>query len=285
MWVDQNPDFIAAGLVGVLFAMLNLESAYVRFDDPTGGFAFERWRPDGPRAPIELEPVLSAAPTREGGTTIVSVPSPSGDGTFRVTSMFPAFPGENGLVLVGSRRSDFPTDLELHHLRVAVGQATISIHTARRLAVERAARLAAETALRRRNEFLGSLAHDLVSPLAALAEHAARARALASEPEYSSPLRSVKTVPIVKTTDVPRSQAGAPLLALPARLTRREAEVLGLLAQGLSNKEIAGVLWLSDRTVERHITGLYRKIGVERRSEATAFAFHHGLVDADAHEA
>ena len=42
--------------------------------------------------------------------------------------------------------------------------------------------------------------------------------------------------------------------------------------------EIAGVLWLSDRTVERHITGLYRKIGVARRSEATAFALRHGVV-------
>jgi DNA-binding NarL/FixJ family response regulator len=67
-------------------------------------------------------------------------------------------------------------------------------------------------------------------------------------------------------------------------LSRREAEVLGLLAQGLSNKEIAGVLWLSERTVERHITGLYRKIGVERRSEATAFALRHSLVDADGYE-
>jgi DNA-binding NarL/FixJ family response regulator len=62
-------------------------------------------------------------------------------------------------------------------------------------------------------------------------------------------------------------------------MTRREAEVLGLLAQGMSNKEIAGVLWLSDRTVERHITSLYRKIGVERRSEATSFALRHGLVN------
>ena len=50
-----------------------------------------------------------------------------------------------------------------------------------------------------------------------------------------------------------------------------------LVAQGLNNREIAGVMWLSDRTVERHITSLYRKIGVARRSEATAFALRHGL--------
>ena len=60
--------------------------------------------------------------------------------------------------------------------------------------------------------------------------------------------------------------------------------MLGLLAQGLSNKEIAAILWLSERTVERHITGLYRKIAVERRSEATAFAMRHGLVAANARE-
>ena len=47
----------------------------------------------------------------------------------------------------------------------------------------------------------------------------------------------------------------------PTPLTHREIETLGLLTHGLSNKEIAGVMWLSDRTVERHITSLYRKIG------------------------
>ena len=46
----------------------------------------------------------------------------------------------------------------------------------------------------------------------------------------------------------PMGVAGAGL-ASSARLSRREAEVLGLLAQGMSNKEIAGILWLSERTV------------------------------------
>ncbi|MEZ4572829.1 MAG: LuxR C-terminal-related transcriptional regulator [Thermomicrobiales bacterium] len=67
-------------------------------------------------------------------------------------------------------------------------------------------------------------------------------------------------------------------------MTRRETEVLGLLAQGLSNREIAAVLWLSERTIERHITSLYRKIDVQRRSEATAFALRHGIVASDTHE-
>ena len=67
--------------------------------------------------------------------------------------------------------------------------------------------------------------------------------------------------------------------AYPAGLTRREAQVLGLLAAGRSNKEIAAELFLSERTVERHITTVYRKIGTHRRTEAMAFALRHGLAD------
>jgi DNA-binding CsgD family transcriptional regulator len=66
--------------------------------------------------------------------------------------------------------------------------------------------------------------------------------------------------------------------ALPDRLTAREAEVLGLLAAGKTNKEIAGELVLSPATVERHVANLYRKIGARRRAEATAYALNHGLL-------
>jgi DNA-binding CsgD family transcriptional regulator len=69
--------------------------------------------------------------------------------------------------------------------------------------------------------------------------------------------------------------------AYPAGLTRREAEVLGLLAAGHSNKEIASRLFLSERTVERHLTTIYRKTGVHRRTEATAYALRHGLADVE----
>ena len=57
--------------------------------------------------------------------------------------------------------------------------------------------------------------------------------------------------------------------------------MLGLVAAGRSNKEIAAELFLSERTVERHITTIYRKIGVHRRTEAMAFALRHGLADVE----
>ncbi len=63
----------------------------------------------------------------------------------------------------------------------------------------------------------------------------------------------------------------------PDGLTRREIEVLGLLARGLSNTQISNELVLSIRTVARHITNIYSKIGAQNRSEATAYAIRHDL--------
>jgi pimeloyl-ACP methyl ester carboxylesterase len=61
-------------------------------------------------------------------------------------------------------------------------------------------------------------------------------------------------------------------------LTPRETEVLRLVAAGRSNTEIGDELSLSVRTVARHITNLYGKIGVQNRSEATAYAIRNRLV-------
>lgn len=64
--------------------------------------------------------------------------------------------------------------------------------------------------------------------------------------------------------------------AVDGLLTRREDEVLRLLAGGQTNKEIAEVLSLSVHTVERHIANIYRKIGARGRADATAYALTRG---------
>ncbi|MHB8465989.1 MAG: LuxR C-terminal-related transcriptional regulator [Acidimicrobiales bacterium] len=64
----------------------------------------------------------------------------------------------------------------------------------------------------------------------------------------------------------------------PAGLTEREVEVLCLIAQGHPNKEIAAQLHLSAKTVSRHLTNIFTKIGVNSRTAATGFAFEHQLV-------
>jgi ATP/maltotriose-dependent transcriptional regulator MalT len=64
----------------------------------------------------------------------------------------------------------------------------------------------------------------------------------------------------------------------PAGLTAREVEVLALVAEGLPNKGIAERLFLSEKTVSRHLSNIYTKIGVNSRAAATAFAFEQGVV-------
>jgi DNA-binding NarL/FixJ family response regulator len=68
--------------------------------------------------------------------------------------------------------------------------------------------------------------------------------------------------------------------ALPGGLTAREAEVLRLVAAGKSNREIAALLVLSDKTVARHLSNIFAKLGLSSRTAATAYAFEHGLASA-----
>ena len=64
----------------------------------------------------------------------------------------------------------------------------------------------------------------------------------------------------------------------PNGLTGREAEVLRLVASGRTNKQLAAELGLSEKTVERHLSNIFTKIGVSTRAAATAFAFEHQIV-------
>jgi DNA-binding NarL/FixJ family response regulator len=66
--------------------------------------------------------------------------------------------------------------------------------------------------------------------------------------------------------------------AADALLTNRETEVLGLLAEGLSQVEIAKVLFISPKTVSTHIQRILPKLGVHSRTEAVARAYQDGLI-------
>ncbi|GAA5119165.1 LuxR C-terminal-related transcriptional regulator [Haloechinothrix salitolerans] len=61
-------------------------------------------------------------------------------------------------------------------------------------------------------------------------------------------------------------------------LTPREREVLRLLSTGETNKAIAAKLVLSERTIDRHVSNILAKLGVQSRAAATAYAYEHGLV-------
>ena len=102
--------------------------------------------------------------------------------------------------------------------------------------------------------------------LAALSLTLKRAIEYALSEEESS---TTPPAPEQPTPSTPEHQAG---------LTSREVEVLGLVATGMTNPQVVHRLFLSPRTVQRHLNSIYRKLGVSSRTAATSFALEHGLL-------
>lgn len=71
---------------------------------------------------------------------------------------------------------------------------------------------------------------------------------------------------------------GGPAVETEEQLTDREREILHLIARGLSNKEIAAALFISDNTVKTHISNLFEKLGVNDRTQAVTTALRLGLI-------
>jgi NarL family two-component system response regulator LiaR len=64
------------------------------------------------------------------------------------------------------------------------------------------------------------------------------------------------------------------------QLTAREREVLALLGEGLTNKELAARLFVAEKTVKTHVSSVLSKLHLTDRTQAALFAVHHGLVEA-----
>jgi DNA-binding NarL/FixJ family response regulator len=81
-----------------------------------------------------------------------------------------------------------------------------------------------------------------------------------------------------------RGQAPRAVAAPRHKLTRRECEILRLVAEGHSNGQLAKKLWVTEQTVKFHLSNIYRKLGVANRTEASHWAHVNNLVPEDASE-
>jgi len=75
-----------------------------------------------------------------------------------------------------------------------------------------------------------------------------------------------------------RSRTADPASTASHQLTRRELEILRLVAEGHSNSQLAHLLWVTEQTVKFHLSNIYRKLNVANRTEASRWAQLNGLL-------
>jgi DNA-binding CsgD family transcriptional regulator len=99
-----------------------------------------------------------------------------------------------------------------------------------------------------------------------------------AELELDAARRTFEELGAVAEVERMQALAGTATKALSGGLTTRELEVLALVASGMTNRAIASELVLSEKTVARHLSNIFTKLGISSRSAATAYAYEHGLV-------
>ena len=113
---------------------------------------------------------------------------------------------------------------------------------------------------------------------------AAGAVAYVIKTAHPDDLRSAIRQAFAHSVYLPGSRPAAAQAARVARedlpdLTRRELEILQLVAEGHSNTQLAKMLWVTEQTVKFHLSNVYRKLDVANRTEASRWAQLHGLLD------
>jgi ATP/maltotriose-dependent transcriptional regulator MalT len=107
-------------------------------------------------------------------------------------------------------------------------------------------------------------------------------RALGDEEAAAMELDAARTIfaQLGATPDLERLKAlmGPEAASKAHGLTQRELQVLRLLATGTTNRAIAGELYVAEKTVDRHVSNIFTKLGVSSRAAATAYAYQHRLL-------
>jgi DNA-binding NarL/FixJ family response regulator len=102
---------------------------------------------------------------------------------------------------------------------------------------------------------------------------------MAEQQDLASAIRQTFNRSIfIASTEGPTLPAETRPTELAHNLTRRELEILRLVAEGSSNSQLAKMLWVTEQTVKFHLSNIYRKLDVTNRTEASRWAQLHGLL-------
>lgn len=102
----------------------------------------------------------------------------------------------------------------------------------------------------------------------------AATRTVASGGAWLDPAVTARVLEVTRSSGLPRRRQADKA----ALLTDRELDVLGHMATGATNGEIAGTLFVSEATVKTHVGSIFAKLGVRDRAGAIVYAYQHGLV-------
>lgn len=152
MWRGRGPPQVVDTLLDALLSMLRLDVAYARLYLPAGGSPIEAVRvaqcPASIPKPEEVGRALEPWLNQPAPISVCLAPNPLGEGEVSLAYSWLGLDYQSGVVVVGSQRADFPTDIESLLLRVAVNQAVIELQTAQ----VRAERQRAEESERQRQQ-------------------------------------------------------------------------------------------------------------------------------------
>src|SRR5882762_9982878 len=136
IWGGNESTQIVGTLLDVLLAMLRLDLAYARLSDSSDGPPIEVVRSAHRQQPSvkrqQVGHALGRGLTGAQAASRVVVPNPAGEGEVSIASFSLGLQHEVGVLVAGSQRADFPTDVERLLLRVAANQAAIGLQEARR---------------------------------------------------------------------------------------------------------------------------------------------------------